>query len=93
MNDWAELICARCGKLLTPGSGDFWEVRIEAVADPHPPHFTEEDLQRDTHRDWNALIESLRDLSPREAMDQVYRHTVLQLCQACFTRWYERPVD
>jgi hypothetical protein len=30
------LLCARCGVELTPGKGDFYVVRIEAVADPTP---------------------------------------------------------
>jgi len=85
------LFCARCRAALLPGSGDFWEVRIEAVADPFPPDFTQEDLQRDVRAEWQGIIRRLRELSPREAMEQVHRHTVLHLCQRCFERWYEDP--
>jgi hypothetical protein len=42
--DGPPLLCDRCGVELTPGKGDFYVVRIEAVADPTPPRFTEEDL-------------------------------------------------
>ena len=85
------LICARCQATLTPGSGRLWEVRIHAVADPWPPEFTEEDLQRDVQREWSEVIEQMRDLSPLEAMDQVHRHTIIHLCNRCFDKWYEDP--
>ena len=56
------LLCARCGTQLTPGSGDYYVVRIEALADPTPPSFSEDDLQQD-HR---AEIERLFETDPRQ---------------------------
>lgn len=78
--------------MLKPGSGNFWEVRIQAVADPWPPAFTEEDLQSDLRGEWTELVEQMQDLTPRQAMEQVHRYTVIHLCDRCFQAWYEAPV-
>lgn len=85
------LFCAKCQSALAPGSGNFWEVRIDAVADPWPPEFTEEDFASDVQSQWADTLEQLKDLSPREAMDQVHRHTIIHLCNRCFASWYEHP--
>ncbi len=85
------LHCARCLRTLVPGDGNFWFVEIEAVADPYPPEFTEEDLQRDARREISKLVRDMEDLSPQEAMDQVHRHTVVHLCNRCFEAWIEDP--
>ena len=86
------LFCARCQTMLKPGQGDFWEVHIEAVADPWPPVFTEEDLRRDVGGEWAELVEQMAGLTPRQAMEQVHRHMVIHLCRCCFEAWYEAPV-
>lgn len=91
-NDCLPLLCARCGAELTPGKGDFYVVRIEAVADPTPPEFSEDDLRRDPKAEIQRLLEEMRDLSPQEAMDQVYRRLVLYLCGTCYRQWIEDPV-
>ncbi len=90
--DLETLICARCQAMLKPGSGEFWEVKIEAALDPWPPEFTDEDLRRDVTTQWQETVRQLGDLSPTEAMDQVHRHTTIYLCQRCFEPWYEDPV-
>jgi hypothetical protein len=86
------MFCARCAAELTPGKGDFYVVRIEAVADPTPPSFSEEDLKHDPRAEMERLIEQMHDLSPQEAMDQVYRRLVLYLCGPCYRQWIEDPV-
>ncbi|MFO7907266.1 MAG: hypothetical protein ACQESR_21370 [Planctomycetota bacterium] len=92
MADQERLICARCQAILTPGTGTLWEVRIDAVADPWPPNFTQEDLQSDRpQKEWRELVERMKDLSPREAMEQVQRQMVIHLCNRCFAQWYEHP--
>ena len=55
-----ELKCARCDAVVTLGSGRFWEVRIDAVVDPWPPEFTDEDLQRDVRREWDEILEQMK---------------------------------
>ena len=44
------LFCARCTAALQPGAGHFFQVTIEAVADPTPPAFTAEDLAADVRQ-------------------------------------------
>ncbi len=86
------LICARCATPVTPGQGDAYLVRIEALADPTPPSFTEEDLHRDAHREVARLIEQMRHLSEQELIDQVYRRMIFWLCGPCFRCWIKAPV-
>ena len=85
------LLCDRCLKSLSLGRGEFYVVRIEAVADPTPPEITTDDLRRDARRDWRDIIAALQDVSPQEALDQVYRRVVIHLCNACFRDWIENP--
>ena len=92
-NDEPPLCCHRCGTVLKPGDGSFYLVRIEAMADPTPPTFSEEDLRRDFKAEIRRLIYQMRDLSEREAMDQVYRSLILYLCNPCYLQWIENPVD
>jgi hypothetical protein len=85
------LACARCGAALRPGSGDFYRVSIEAVADPTPPAFSAEDLEADVRREIERLLARLEGVSEQEALAQVYRRRVLHLCGPCFRRWIENP--
>ena len=89
--DSSPVLCHRCGLDLHPGSGDFYVVRIEAFADPFPP-VIEDDPNRDNRREIERLVEELGELSPQEAMDQVYRRLTLCLCTPCYRRWIENPV-
>ena len=86
------LLCARCGAELAPGSGDFYVVRIEALADPSPPRFSEEDVQHDHRAEIERLIGRMRYLSERELVDQVYRRLIIHLCGPCYRQWIEAPV-
>ncbi len=86
------LFCRRCGRPLTPGCGDFYIVRIEALADPTPPSFSREDLQRDVRAEWERLLQQLRHLSEQEALDQVYHEMLLYLCASCYRQWIAEPV-
>jgi len=88
----APLFCDRCQAMLQPGSGDFYVVQIEAVCDPTPPQFSEEDLQCDPRAEIARLLEDLRGMSGQEAMDQVYRRVTLYLCGPCYRKWIENPV-
>lgn len=85
------LLCHRCGQTLTPGAGNLWVVRIEAMADPWPAPITEEDLSRDTDAEMRLLIDQMADLSERELNDQVYRRLVIHLCDKCYQEWIEHP--
>jgi hypothetical protein len=91
-NDEIPLLCARCGIELTPGAGDFYVVRIDAIADPSPPRFSEEDLEHDHRVEIERLIDQMRDLSERELVDQVCRRLILYLCGPCYRRRIKDPV-
>jgi len=92
LSDDSPLLCAGCGVELTPGTGDFYLVRIEAVADPTPPSFSEEDLARDPRAEIERLVAQMRDRSEQELIDQVYRRLVIYLCGPCYRVWIEDPV-
>jgi hypothetical protein len=89
--DETPLFCDRCSTVLKPGRGNFYVVKIEAVADPTPPVFTEADLGHDIGREIDRLINRMRDMTEQELMDQVFRRLVLYLCTPCYQLWIENP--
>ena len=91
MSDDSPLLCTRCLKTLEPGCGEFYVVAIEAIADPTPPSFSGDDLPGDYRADWREIVAALKDVSPQEALDQVYRRVVIHLCNACYRDWIENP--
>jgi hypothetical protein len=78
-------------KLLEPGRGEFYVIAIEAVADPTPPSFDGDEAVRDYRADWREIVAALKDVSPQEALDQVYRRVVIHLCNGCYREWIENP--
>ena len=85
------VFCDRCSTELVPGKGDFYVVRIEAVADPSPPIIDKDYSDKDIRREIDRLIEVSRDLSEQELLDQVYRRVTLYLCFRCYGKWIENP--
>jgi hypothetical protein len=88
------LLCHRCGCDLTPGEGNFYLVKIEAIADPTPPRFDEDGRRLtadDIDAEINALIEQMKDLTEQDMMDQVYRRLTIHLCGRCYRKWIENP--
>ena len=85
------LFCDRCAAELEPGRGQFYVVKIEALADPTPPNITKEDLSRDIAGEIDRLSDAMRDMSSQEALDQVYRRLTVYLCDACYQLWIENP--
>lgn len=86
------ILCRRCHRTLVPGSGNFYVIRIEALADPTPPSFSQEDLERDVREEIEQLVAQMRDLTEQEALDQVYCQMLLYLCTPCYRQWIVRPV-
>ncbi len=84
------LWCARCMAELQPGSGDFYRVTIEAVADPTPPAVPADDPAQ-LRENIAQLIRQMGDLSAQEALDQVYRRLTIYLCGPCYRQWIENP--
>ena len=89
--DSLQLICHRCGALLTRGEGSFHVVRIEAFADPTPPDIDADESITDFAGEWERLLDQMRDLSEQELMDQVYRRMTIQLCAQCYKSWIDDP--
>jgi hypothetical protein len=89
--DHAPLLCARCTAELEPGTGTFYQVTIEAVADPSPPTISAADMGTDIRKRIEALLQQMQDLSAQEALDQVYRRLTLYLCGPCYREWIENP--
>jgi len=89
--DLVPLFCARCTTELEPGTGTFYRVTIEAIADPTPPTVSAEDLATDLRKRIEDLLQQMQDLSAQEAMDQVYRRLTLYLCGPCYRQWIENP--
>jgi hypothetical protein len=90
-SETVSLFCARCTAELRPGTGNFYQVTIEAVADPTPPTIDAEDLGGDIRKRMETLIRQMEGMSAQEAMDQVYRRLTLYLCGRCYRQWIENP--
>lgn len=89
--DDVPLFCDRCVTELQPGQGNFYVVRIEAVADPSPPNISPEDSASKLRDRIGDLIAEMRDASEQELVDQVYRRLTLYLCGNCYRQWIENP--
>ena len=87
----ATFSCDRCAADLTPGKGNFYVVKIEAVADPSPPILDEHYSDRDLLNEIDRLIAEVRELSEQELLDQVYRRKTIFLCLKCYRQWIEDP--
>ena len=87
------LLCKRCSKEVHPGRGDYYLVRIDAIADPEPPVITEEDLELEVAAEIDRLIRLMKGLSERQLEHQVHRQKAIYLCVPCFKRWIEDPVE
>ncbi len=85
------IFCHRCASQLTPGKGNFYVVRILAVADPYPPRFDEGDLQLDIESEVDELLGEMQGMSEEELADQVFRRLTIHLCTTCYTNWIENP--
>ena len=56
----------RCSKEVHPGRGDYYLVRIDAVADPQPPIITQEDLDQDVGAEIERLIRFMKNMSEQQ---------------------------
>jgi hypothetical protein len=85
------LFCARCSGELKPGSGGYYLVTVEAVADPAGPEISDDDLQGDIEGEIRKLISTMEQMPASEAMDQVHRRLNFCLCTPCYRTWIENP--
>lgn len=84
-------ICHRCAGLLTPGEGNFYVVRIDAICDPSPPLLDEHEPVEGFAAEWERLLDEMRGMSERELMDQVHRRMTIHLCGTCYRSWIDNP--
>ena len=85
------LHCKRCSNEVHPCRGDYYLVRIDAVADPQPPIITQEDLDQDVGPEIERLIRLMKSMSEQQLERQVFRQKAIYLCVPCFNRWIESP--
>ncbi len=90
-SDDSTLLCHRCGAILTPGAGNLYVVRIEAMADPFPPTITDDDFTGPASDEIDRLIENMHEHSAQELMDMVHRRLTIHLCGKCYRQWIENP--
>ena len=62
----SQLQCKCCLKEVHPGRGDYYLVRIDAVADPQPPIITQEDLDQDIGAEIERLIRRMKSMSEQQ---------------------------
>ena len=91
MSDAEPVFCQRCGAVLEPGKGNFYVIRVEALADPSPPVISAEDLARDHGALMAELGGELAGMSEQEVMDTVHRRLSFYLCGGCYRGGIEKP--
>ena len=89
----SRLHCKRCSKEVHPGRGDYYLVRIDAVADPQPPIITQEDLEQDIAAEIERLVRLMKSMNEQQLERQVFRQKAIYLCISCFNIWIENPVS
>ena len=89
-SEWPQS-CARCSAGLHPGSGDYYIIYVEAVADPAGPRISATDLEGDLEGEIERTIAKMADLTATEAMNQVHRQLRFGLCVQCYRRWIDNP--
>jgi hypothetical protein len=56
-----------------------------------PPEIDAREPLDDLAAEWERLLDSMRDMSERELMDQVHRRLTMHLCAVCYRQWIENP--
>lgn len=79
--------CAKCLAGLVPGSGEFFEVRIQAVVDPYPPAIDLHD--QSTGEKLSETLAKSSLLSEAELHEQGMLARTIHLCVGCFPAWIE----
>lgn len=83
-------ICHRCGSLVHRGRGEFFIVRIHAIADPElrlDDDRSPEELRAEIER----LIAEASRMSETELREQVAATREIILCNACYNAWIDDP--
>ncbi len=84
--------CDICGRSLEANDPARYIVRVEAFAAAGPLEITEADLKRDHKAEIKRLIDQLKQTSPDEVEDQVYRAFRFDLCGGCHRNYIGNPL-
>jgi len=84
------IFCERCLKNVLPGSGNFFEIRLVAIADPYSPQIPDQDKE-DAKAEYEKLVDQLATISASEAMENIALGRTFDLCNSCFKVWIEDP--
>lgn len=85
------LVCSRCSASVLLGRGECYLAEVNAVADPTPPIFTEDDLRVDVGREIDRLVARIHGLSEEELRSQVFERRLFCLCTRCYAEWSADP--
>jgi hypothetical protein len=75
-------LCECCGKTIERPEISF-RLKVELYADPSPPEFTREDLERDAKAEMEALFAQMESMDAADAEDEVYESYLFTLCTEC----------
>lgn len=87
----SDLLCDMCHRMVELHTS--YLVKIEVLAEPSVPEVTAEEFASIDYRDEiRKLLASMKDASPRELQDGVYRRFQFRLCPGCQRRYLENPL-
>lgn len=78
-----EIVCRRCNTVLSPGSGNLYEISLKAICDPYPPVLTDDDLIT-IRAKIVSLIRALEKSPAVDISEEVSMVRQFQLCNRCF---------
>lgn len=84
-------LCDRCLKEVSEGTGSFYEIRAQIVADPTPPTLDPTLDPSEILRRYEETLAELEQANPRDALDGVVRWRVWTLCNPCLEIWLDDP--
>ncbi|MBN2560108.1 MAG: hypothetical protein JXQ75_04185 [Phycisphaerae bacterium] len=84
--------CDGCGLDLESNGANHYILKIEAFAAAGKLEFTQQDLNRDHEAEIRRVIADLKNHSPDDIEDQVYRSLRYDLCPACHRRFLALPL-
>lgn len=84
-------LCDRCLKEVSEGTGSFYEVRAQIVADPTPPTLDPKLETSEILRRYQETLAELEHTHPGDALDGVVRSRVWTLCNPCLEIWLDDP--
>lgn len=85
------LTCDRCGAGLLLDAPVRYEVRIEVKSAYDPLELTEEDLAN-AGDEMKKTVALLKNYSPEQAQDEVYREFRFDLCATCQKAYLKSPL-